>query len=307
MGVELAGRMAGLKSEGAFAVLDKAKALEAQGKHIIHLEIGEPDFATPTHIVEAGIAALQSGATRYTPFAGLPELRAAIAEDAGRRRGMEFTAEEVVVTPGAKPILFFSLLALVNPGDEVIYPEPGFPTYESVISFLGAKPVPIPLREEHDFVFDLDALRAAVGPRTRMLILNSPQNPTGGMLGRTDLETVAELARRHDCWLLSDEIYGRIVYEGEHVSVASLPGMRQRTVVLDGFSKTYAMTGWRLGYGIMPEQLAEQVARLMLNSASCTAGFTQHAGIAALTGLQMPVVAMLAEFRARRELVVNGL
>jgi len=305
--MRLADSMARLGTESAFEVLAKARAVEAEGKHVVHLEIGEPDFPTPAHVVEAGIAALRGGATHYTPAAGIPELREAIAADAGRRRGIEFQPAEVVVTPGAKPIVFFGLMALVNPGDEVVYPDPGFPIYQSVISFLGAKPVPIPLREASDFVFDLDMLRSAVGPRTRLIILNSPQNPTGGVLDRAAIEEIAELAQRHDCWVLSDEIYSRILYEGEHTSIASLAGMRERTIVLDGFSKTYAMTGWRLGYGVMPSALAEEVAKLTVNSVSCTAGFTQYAGIAALQGSQQPVDDMVAEFRARRALVIEGL
>jgi aspartate aminotransferase len=305
--MQFALRMAHLGTESAFAVLAKAKELEALGRQVIHLEIGEPDFATPPHIVQAAIEALQAGATHYTPSAGIPELREVIAADAGRRRGVAWSPSEVVVTPGAKPILFFSLLALVNPGEEVIFPDPSFPTYRSVVEFVGAIPVPIPLREDQDFVFDVDCLRAAVGPNTRMIILNSPQNPTGGVLDRQALEVIAELAQQHACWILSDEIYGRLLYEGEHVSIASLPGMRERTIVLDGFSKTYAMTGWRLGYGLMPEPLAEEVGRLMLNSASCTATFTQYAGVAALQGPQQPVEDMLAEFRARRELLISGL
>src|SRR5205823_4329257 len=224
--MQLADRMAVLRTEGAFAVLAKARALEAQGKHVIHLEIGEPDFATPPHVVEAGIEALQAGATHYTPSAGIPELREAIAADAGQRRGIEWNASEVVVTPGAKPIMFFSLLALVNSGEEVVYPDPGFPIYESVAAFIGAKPVPIPLREEDDFAFHVERLQSAVGPKTRLIILNSPQNPTGGVLDRSALQIIAELAQEHDCWVLSDEIYGRLLYEGEHVSIAALPGMK---------------------------------------------------------------------------------
>lgn len=299
--------MARLGTESAFEVLARAKAVEATGKTVIHLEIGEPDFSTPGHVVEAGVKSLRGGATHYTSAAGIPELREAIAADAGRRRGIEIDPSEVVVTPGAKPIMFFGLMALVNPGDEVAYPDPGFPIYESVISFLGARPVPIPLREASDFVFDLDRLGAVVGPRTRLIILNSPQNPTGGVLNRAALEAIAELADRYDCWLLSDEIYGRLLYEGEHLSIAALPGMRERTIILDGFSKTYAMTGWRLGYGIMPVPLAEQIVKLEVNSVSCTAAFTQHAGVAALRGPQQAVDDMLAEFSARRALVVKGL
>ncbi|HLQ33165.1 MAG TPA: pyridoxal phosphate-dependent aminotransferase [Chloroflexota bacterium] len=305
--MRLAESMARLGTESAFEVLAKAKAVEAQGKQVVHLEIGEPDFPTPAHITEAAIEALRGGATHYTPSSGIPELREAIAEDAGRRRGIDIRPLEVVVTPGAKPIMFFGLVSLLNPGEEVVCPDPGFPIYGSVINFLGAKPVPIPLREANDFAFDLDLLRSSVTDRTRLIILNSPQNPTGGVLDRAAIEEIARLAQRHDCWVLSDEIYGRILYEGEHVSIAALPGMRERTIILDGFSKTYAMTGWRLGYGIMPEELAEQLAKLVTNSVSCTATFTQHAGIAALQGPQQAVDDMVAEFRARRELVVRGL
>ncbi|MHB8619986.1 MAG: pyridoxal phosphate-dependent aminotransferase [Chloroflexota bacterium] len=305
--IRLAERMSRLGTETAFDVLAKARAMEAQGHQVIHLEIGEPDFATPGHIVEAGIEALRRGETHYTPAAGIPELRRAIAQDAGRRRGIEIDPAEVVVTPGAKPILFLSLMALIEPGDEIIYPNPGFPIYESLIRFLGARPVPIPLVEAHDFAFDLDVLRQRIGPRTRMIILNSPQNPTGGVLDRASLETIAELAASHDCWILSDEIYGRLLYDGAHDSIASLPGLQNRTIVLDGFSKTFAMTGWRLGYGIMPARLAEQVAKLVVNSSSCTAAFTQHAGIAALEGPPEPADAMVAEFRRRRDAVVEGL
>jgi aspartate aminotransferase len=305
--MRLADSMARLGTESAFEVLAKARAVEAQGKRVVHLEIGEPDFPTPAHIVEAGIAALRGGATHYSPPEGIAELREAIAGDAGRRRGIDVSPAEVVVTPGAKPVLFFSLLALVDPGDEVVYPDPGFPIYHSLISFLGAKPVPIPLREAMDFAFDLDLLRAAVGPRTKLIVVNSPQNPTGGVLNREALQLIAELAQRHDCWVLSDEIYGRLLYEGSHISIASLPGMRERTIVLDGFSKSYAMTGWRLGYGIMPAALAEEMAKLAVNSVSCTAAFTQQAGIAALRGSQQAVEDMLAEFATRRTLVVEGL
>jgi len=306
--VQLADRMAQLGTESAFEVLAKARALEAQGQDVIHLEIGEPDFATPAHVTQAAVEALHGGATHYTPSAGIRQLREAIAADAGARRGFSIRPDEVVVTPGAKPIQFFSMLALVNPGDEVVYPNPGFPTYESVISFLGGKAVAIPLREESDFNFDLDLLRERVNGRTRLIVLNSPQNPTGGVLNRAGIEAIAELAQRHnDCWVLSDEIYSRILYEGEHLSIASLPGMRERTIILDGFSKTYAMTGWRLGYGIMPPALAEQVAKLATNSVSCTATFSQLAGVAALQGPQTAVETMVAEFRARRELVVEGL
>ena len=303
----LAQRMSRLGTETAFDVLVKARAVEATGRSVIHLEIGEPDFETPAHIVEAGIAALRGGATHYGPAAGLPELREAIARQAGAFRGMTIRPSQVVVTPGAKPIMYFCLTALLDEGAEVVYPNPGFPIYESVINFLGAAGKPVPLLEKSGFSFDLDALRQLVGPATRLIVLNSPQNPTGGVLSREALETVAELAQRHDCWVLSDEIYDRILYDGQHVSIASLPGMQERTIILDGFSKTYAMTGWRLGYGIMPEPLADAVARLMTNSNSCTATFTQLAGVAALEGPQAPVEAMTAEFLRRRNVVVEGL
>jgi len=305
--MKLAQRMYRLGTETAFDVLARAKALEAQGREIIHLEIGEPDFDTPAHIVEAAVRALHEGHTHYTPAAGIPELRAAIARHIRRSRGIEVGPEHVVVTPGAKPIMFFTILALLEPGDEAIYPNPGFPIYESMIRFVGATPVPLPLREENGFRFDPDEFRRLVTDRTRLIILNSPHNPTGGVLTREDLEAVAEVARERDIVVLSDEVYERILYEGEHVSIAALPDMLPRTVLLDGFSKTYAMTGWRLGYGVMPVELAEQVAKLMVNSNSCTAAFTQWAGIAALEGPQDATAAMVAAFRERRDVIVEGL
>jgi aspartate aminotransferase len=306
--MKFAKRMGRLGTETAFEVLVRAKALEAQGRDIIHLEIGEPDFDTPDHIVEAACDALHHGHTHYTPAAGMPELRAAIARDASARRGVEFTPEQVVVTPGGKPIMFFAILALVDEGDEVISPNPGFPIYESMIQFVGGTPVPIPLEEARDFTLDVERLCSMIGPRTRMVILNSPHNPTGGVLTRDDLRTIAEAVQRYpDVIVLSDEIYSRMIYEGEHTSIAALPGMRERTIVLDGFSKIYAMTGWRLGYGLFPEELAPAVARLMTNSNSCTAAFTQLAGVAALTGPQDPSEAMVEEFRRRREVIVRGL
>lgn len=303
----LAERMHRLGTESAFEVLARARALEAQGRSIIHLEIGEPDFATPAHIVEAAVEALRAGDTHYTPSAGLPELRAAIAEEVSRTRGIPVEPEQVVVTPGGKPILFFTILALAEDGGEVIYPDPGFPIYESVIRFAGAQPVPLPLREEFDFAFDPEELQRVITPRTRLVILNSPQNPTGSVIGRKALEALATLAQEYDFLILSDEIYRCIVYEGEATSIASLPGMAERTVILDGFSKTYAMTGWRLGYGIAPHWLAEHLVRLAVNCHSCVPGFTQRAGIAALRGSQEPVRAMVAEFRRRRDAVVAGL
>ncbi|MDZ7272032.1 MAG: pyridoxal phosphate-dependent aminotransferase [candidate division KSB1 bacterium] len=305
--MKLAERMRNLGTETAFEVLAKAKALEAEGKEIIHLEIGEPDFDTPEHIKEAAIKALRDGKTGYCPAAGIKELREAIAADAGARRGLSVSPEEVVVTPGAKPIMYFVITALVDPGDEVLYPDPGFPIYESVIRFVGGKPVPIPLREERKFSFDIDEFRALVSDRTKLIILNSPQNPTGGVLSKGDLEAIAEEAMARDIFVLSDEVYNNILYEGTFFSIASLPGMRERTVILDGLSKTYAMTGWRLGYGVMPRELARHVERLTINTVSCTSHFSQYGAIAAITGSQEPVAAMVAEFRRRRDFIVAGL
>ncbi|MEO7002300.1 MAG: pyridoxal phosphate-dependent aminotransferase [Ktedonobacterales bacterium] len=306
--MKFAERMGRLGTETAFEVLARARALEAQGRTVVHLEIGEPDFPTPEHIVEAGCKALRDGHTHYTAAPGIIELREAIAQDASVRRGLDFTPDEVVVTPGGKPIMFYSILALVDEGDEVIYPNPGFPIYESMIRFVGAKPVPIQFDEQRDFALDVDTLCAAITPRTRMIILNSPHNPTGGMIGRADLERIADAVRPHpDLMILSDEIYSRMIYGGEHVSIATLPEMRERTIVLDGFSKIYAMTGWRLGYGIMPRELAPRVTQLLINSASCTAAATQIAGVAALTGPQDAAEAMVAEFHRRRDLIVSGL
>jgi aspartate/methionine/tyrosine aminotransferase len=296
-----------LGTETAFEILARAKALEAQGQDIIHLEIGEPDFETPAHIVEAAVQALRDGQTHYTAAAGTPALRQTIARHISQSRNIEVQPERVVVTPGAKPIMFFIILALLEPGDEALYPNPGFPIYESMINFVGAKPVALPLREEADFRFDVDEFRSLVTDRTRLIILNSPQNPTGGVLTRRELEAVAEVARERNITVLSDEVYNQILYEGEHVSLLSMPDMQPRTVLLDGFSKTYAMTGWRLGYGVMPVELAEQVTKLMVNSNSCTAAFTQQAGIAALKGPQEAVAAMTAAFRKRREVLIEGL
>nr|MBO2476544.1 aspartate aminotransferase [Bacillota bacterium] len=299
--------MGQLGTETAFSVLAEVKRLEAQGRSVVNFAIGEPDFDTPEHIKQAGIDALQRNETHYSPSAGIMPLRSAIARHVGETRGIDARPEHVVVTPGAKPIIFYSILALVEPGDEVIYPNPGFPIYESVIRFAGGRPVPAPLLETKGFRLDVDAVARLVTDRTRMIIINSPHNPTGSVLTRADLEALAELARRHDLWVLSDEIYSRIVFDGEFVSIASLPGMQERTIILDGFSKIYAMTGWRLGYGVMPEFLAEAVARLVTNCESCTATFTQYAGIAALTGPQQPSLAMVDEFRARRDMIVAGL
>jgi len=305
--MNVAGRMARLGTESAFEVLARARALERAGREIVHLEIGEPDFDTPAHIREAAKQALDAGATHYGPSAGLPELREAIAKHIGQTRGVPVTPDEVVVTPGAKPIMFFTIMALVDRGDEVIYPNPGFPIYESVINFVGGTPVPIPLREQSGFGFDLDLFERRVSSRTRLIIINSPENPTGGVLPRGQLERIAAVAAERSIPVLADEIYRQFLYEGEFVSIMGLPGMRDLTILLDGFSKSYAMTGWRLGYGVMPRALAEHVTRLMVNSASCTASFVQWAGIAALEGDQTPVARMVAEFKTRRDLFVAGL
>jgi aspartate/methionine/tyrosine aminotransferase len=303
-----ADRMAVLGTETAFEVLAKAKALERQGKDIVHLEIGEPDFDTPKNIKEAAVKALYSGYTHYVPAAGIPELREAIAEYISKTRKIPADPEEVVVTPGAKPIMFFAILACVNRGEEVLYPNPGFPIYESMINFVGAKPVPILLKEENDFRLDHEYVKRKITKKTKMIILNSPENPTGGVLTREDLKVIADcIANRDDVIVLSDEIYSRIIYEGEHESIASLPGMKEKTILLDGFSKTYAMTGWRLGYGVMRKDLAQKIAQLMVNSNSCTCAFIQMAGVEALKGPQDAVDKMVAEFRKRREVIVNGL
>ena len=308
--MKLAERMGRLGTETAFSVLAKAKALEAQGHDIIHLEIGEPDFATPAHVVEAGCRALREGHTHYTPTAGIPELRAAIAADVGRSRGVDVRPEQVVVTPGGKPIMFFAILALVDEGDEVLLPNPAFPIYESMVEFAGGRPVFVPLRQENGFRFDLGEFSAGLSEKTRLVILNSPANPTGGVLTAEDIAGLAEILReRPDVFVLSDEIYSRLIYSERFASIASEPGLGPdgRTIILDGFSKTYAMTGWRLGYGVMPEPLADQVAKLQVNSNSCTSAATQYAGLEALTGPQDSVGEMLAEFRDRRDLIVAGL
>ncbi|MDO9695043.1 MAG: pyridoxal phosphate-dependent aminotransferase [Candidatus Latescibacteria bacterium] len=303
----LAKRMLRLGTETAFVVLARARALEAQGRDIVHLEIGEPDFDTPANIVAKAVAALQGGETHYGPAAGRPEVRKVFAEFIARDRGLAVGPENVVITPGGKPIMYFVMTALVDEGDEVIYPNPGFPIYESVINFLGAKAVPLQLSEAKDFSFDIADLERLVSDRTKLLIINSPQNPTGGVLSGADLDAIARLAVKHDFWVLSDEIYSKIIYEGAHESIATRPGMLERTIILDGHSKTYAMTGWRLGYGVMPRELADAVAMLQTNCNSCTASFTQIAGAEALTGPQDAAIAMVAEFRARRDLLVAGL
>ena len=305
--LRLARRMARLGTETAFEVLVKARALEAKGRDIIHLEIGEPDFDTPVNVVEAGVEALQHGWTHYGPSAGLPELRQAIAEEVSRTRAVPVSPDEVVVVPGGKPIIFFTILALVEESDEVIYPNPGFPIYESMIDFLGAKAVPIRLREEMDFRLDVDEFASLLTDRTKLVILNSPQNPTGGMLEEADIRAIARAIGDRDIMVLSDEIYSRLIFEGAHHSILSLEGWKDRVILLDGFSKTYAMTGWRLGYGVMRADLATHVARLMTNSTSCTASFTQVAGIEALRGDQASVEKMCAEFRRRRDYVVERL
>jgi len=305
--MKLAGRMARLGTEAVFEVGAKARALEAQGREVIHLEIGEPDFDTPEHVTAAGIEALRAGQTHYAAPEGLAPLREAIAAQVSRTRGIPVSPAEVIVTPGAKPIIFYTLLALAEAGDEVIYPDPGFPIYESMIDFVGAKAVPAPLREENDFRIDVDELCRKVTPRTRLIILNSPENPTGSVLSQQDLEAIATVARQHDLMILSDEIYARILYAGEPLSIASFPGLKERTIIMDGFSKIHAMTGWRLGYGVMPEELAQHMRRLMINSNSCTASFTQHAGVEALRGPQEAQTRMVAAFRERRDALVAGL
>jgi len=305
--MKLAERMHRIGTETAFEVLVRARALEAQGRRIIHLEIGEPDFATPAHIVEAAKQALEEGWTHYGPTLGFPELREAVAAYVRRTRGVEVGAQNVAIVPGGKPIIFFPMLALLEPGDEVIYPNPGFPIYESMIRYVGAEPVPMPLIEEHGFAIDLDWLRDHLSERTRLLILNSPQNPTGGVIPPEQVRAIAEMVRERDLMVLSDEIYSRIHYGQPPFSIASVPGLLEKTIILDGFSKTYAMTGWRIGYGVMPEWLVEAVGKLMVNSNSCTASFTQRAGLAALQGPQDAVEAMVAEFRRRRQAFCDGL
>jgi len=305
--LRLAKRMSRLGTETAFEVLVKAKALEAQGRGIIHLEIGEPDFDTPRNIVDAGCDALHKGFTHYGPSAGLMELRQVIAQYVGETRRVNVTPEEVVVVPGGKPIIFFTILALAEEGDEVIYPNPGFPIYESMINYVGAKAVPVRLREELDFRLDVNELAALINDRTKLIILNSPQNPTGGVLEKKDIDAIARAIGDRNIAVLSDEIYSRLIFDGEHHSIMSIDGMKERTILLDGFSKTYAMTGWRMGYGVMRADLATHIARLMTNSSSCTASFSQIAGIEALCGPQESVDVMRAEFQKRRDIMVGGL
>jgi aspartate aminotransferase len=304
----LARRMSRLGTETAFEVLNRARALERQGKSVIHLEIGEPDFNTPSNVVDAGIDALRKGWTHYGPSAGLPELRQAVAEYVSRTRGVKVSSDEVVIVPGGKPIIFFSILALIDEGDEVIYPDPGFPIYESMVDYVGGRAVPIRLREERDFSLDVNELAGLINDRTKLIILNSPQNPTGGVLQRSDIEQIARVIGDRNIMVLSDEIYSRLLFDGgQHFSIMSVPGMQERTILLDGFSKTYAMTGWRIGYGVMRPDLAAHINRLMVNSNSCTASFTQIAGIEALRGDQSSVDHMRDEFQSRRDVFVAGL
>ena len=305
--MKLAERMIGIGTETAFEAAARARALEAEGRHIVHLEIGEPDFDTPANIRDAAKRALDEGYTHYGPPLGQPKLREAIAAESKRLRGIDVDPQNVVVTPGAKPIMYYAILALIEPGDEVVYPDPGFPIYESMTRFTGGTPVPYALREENDFRFDPDELRSLVTPRTKLIIFNSPHNPTGGVLTRGDIEAIADIARERDITVLADEIYGRGIFEGEHVSIASLPGMQERTIVLDGFSKAWAMTGWRLGFALLPTALVDPFSKLIINSVSCTSSFEQIAAVEALNGPQDKVREMVDEFRARRQIIVDGL
>jgi aspartate/methionine/tyrosine aminotransferase len=299
--------MSRLGTETAFDVLVRARQLEAQGKNIIHLEIGEPDFDTPDNIVDSAVYALKHGAHHYGPAAGLPELRQALAEETSRTHGIPVDPSEVVITPGAKPIIFFTALALLDPGDEVLYPNPGFPIYESMVQYIGAKAVPVPLKEEKNWSLDIDELEKRVGAETKLLILNSPHNPTGGVIPESDIRRIADLAEKHDFMILSDEIYRRILYVPDYHSIASLPGMKERTIILDGFSKIFAMTGWRLGYGVMRPDLAQQICKLQTNATSCTSTFTQMAGVEAIQGDQSKPNEMVEIFRERRDFIVRGL
>jgi aspartate aminotransferase len=305
--INFATRMGTLGTETAFEVLARAKRLEAQGRHIIHLEIGEPDFDTPAHIQEAAVKAMHDGYTHYTPAAGIMEARQAVADYMSRTRGIKVDAANIVIVPGSKNVLMFAMLSLVNAGDEVIYPDPGYPIYESIARFIGATLRPIRLREENGFRFDLDEFRSLLTPRTKMVVLNSPHNPCGSAFGRSDVEAVAEAVMRTNAFVFSDEIYSRILYEGMPHSIASVPGMQDRTIILDGLSKTYAMTGWRIGFGVMRPELVEKMSQLMINTSSCAAGFSQIATIAALSGPQDSVDKMVAEFRARRQVIVDEL
>ncbi|MDD2695923.1 MAG: pyridoxal phosphate-dependent aminotransferase [Anaerolineales bacterium] len=297
-----------LEPEGAYQVLARSQTLEKAGRDIVHFEIGQPDFDTFDNIIQAGVQAMATGKTRYTPPSGMPLLKELISEAAGKQRGLKFLPEQVVVGPGAKPLLFFPAMALIEPGDEVIYPDPGFPTYEAMIGVMGGIPVPVPLKEENDFSLDLWAFQRLASKRTRLIILNSPGNPTGGVIPVADLKVIAEVAQRYNAWVLSDEIYSRIIYDSlEAPSIASLPGMMERTIIVDGFSKTYAMTGWRLGYGIMPAGLAKKIDLLLTHSVGCTAHFTQLAGVAALEGQQDQVADAVNRYQSRRDFIVAGL
>ena len=302
-----ASRVETLQLEGAFSVLQKARALEAQGKHIIHLEIGEPDFDTPAHVVEAGKAALDAGWTHYGPTLGYEDFRQEIAKHISETRGVAISSSEVCVVPGGKPMIFFPILALVEPGDEVILPNPSFPTYASAVRFAGATPISIPLIEANDFSFDMQRLRDSITPRTKLLILNSPANPTGGVIPPEDIAEIARLAHQHDFFVFTDEIYSRMYFDEQPRSILSEPGMKERTILLDGFSKTYAMTGWRLGYGVMPPVMIDAMQKLLVNGVSCTASMVQRAGLTALQGDQSPVNRMMAEFRERRQLFIGML
>ena len=300
-------RVLTLEPEGAYHMLARAQQLEASGKSIIHMEIGQPDIPTFPNIAHAGMKAIENGFTRYTPSAGIPALRKAIAKQASDQRGIPFDPAQVVIGPGAKPALFFPTLAVVQPGDEVIYPDPGFPTYQAMIEVAGGVPVPIPLQEEADFAFNMDEFLNAINSRTRLIIINSPSNPTGGVMGLESLNQIADAARKHGIWVLSDEIYTRLVYGSPAPSIAALEGMQELTIICDGFSKTYSMTGWRLGYGIMPKALAERVELLLTHAVGSTADFTQRAGIEALEGPQEPISKVVEEYRQRRDILVTGL
>ncbi|MFQ5879240.1 MAG: pyridoxal phosphate-dependent aminotransferase [Dehalococcoidia bacterium] len=299
--------MSRLGTESAFDVLAKARRLEAEGMDVVHLEIGEPDFDTPANILEAAVEALREGHTHYGPSPGFTEVRERIAQEVASTRNISVAGDNVVITPGGKPIMFFTMLALVDQGDEVLYPNPGFPIYESMIRFVGGVPVPMQLHESKDFNIRIDQVATQITDRTRLIIINSPNNPCGSVMAKEELEALAELAKGHDITVLSDEIYRRFLYEGEHHSLASFPGMRDRTIILDGFSKTYAMTGWRIGFGVMPLALVEPISRLVTNSVSCTASFTQVAAIAAINGPQDDAYNMVAEFKKRRDVIVHGL
>jgi len=305
--MDFAERVVRLVPEGAYYMLGRAQALEAAGREIIHLEIGQPDVNTFENIAQAGIQAIQAGHTRYTPPAGMPALRQAIAQESSQRRGIPVDPGQVIIGPGAKPALFFPTLALVRPGDEVIYPDPGFPTYAAMIAVAGGTPVPVPLREEENFSFDLEAFDSLLSERTRMIVLNSPSNPTGGVIPPAALEHIASAAIERGLWVLSDEIYARLVYEAPALSIGALPGMAERTIICDGFSKTYAMTGWRLGYGIMPQALAARVELLLTHAVGCTASFTQIAGLEAVSGPQEQAQAVVREYQRRRDTLVAGL